>query len=123
MLSELTLGQAASRSSWRTSVAADVRDAPEKFFQRCMELTNQLIEAQGIQAGKILGFGVGVPGPVDFARAVLVAPPLMPDWENFPIRSFINNWFPSAFVIVDNDVNIMALGEQRAGDGDGVDHF
>jgi predicted NBD/HSP70 family sugar kinase len=26
-------------------------------------------------------------------------------------------------VVVDNDVNIMALGEQRVGDGTGVDHF
>jgi len=71
----------------------------------------------------LLGIGVGVPGPVDFSHAVLVAPPLMPDWENFPIRDFIQRTFPTAYVVVDNDVNIMALGEQRAGDGSGVDHF
>jgi predicted NBD/HSP70 family sugar kinase len=47
----------------------------------------------------------------------------MMDWENFPIRRFLNERLPSAFVVVDNDVNIMALGEQRAGDGAGVDHF
>jgi glucokinase len=42
---------------------------------------------------------------------------------NFPIRDFFKKTFLSAFVVVDNDVNIMALGEQRAGDGAGVDHF
>ena len=47
----------------------------------------------------------------------------MPDWENFPIRDFIQRTFPTAYVVVDNDVNIMALGEQRAGDGIGIDHF
>jgi predicted NBD/HSP70 family sugar kinase len=31
--------------------------------------------------------------------------------------------FPSAFVVVDNDVNIMALGEQRSGDAEDIDHF
>ncbi len=120
---EAVLADVTGQVVQRVFEAADVRDAPEKFFQRCLELTNQMAEAQGIQSGEILGFGVGVPGPVDFAKAVLVAPPLMPDWENFPIRSFINSRFPSAFVIVDNDVNIMALGEQRAGDGEGIDHF
>jgi predicted NBD/HSP70 family sugar kinase len=47
----------------------------------------------------------------------------MPEWENFRIRGFFKETFPSAFVVVDNDVNIMALGEQRAGDGANVDHF
>jgi predicted NBD/HSP70 family sugar kinase len=47
----------------------------------------------------------------------------MPAWENFPIRDFFKSTFSSAFVVVDNDVNIMALGEQRAGEGAGVDHF
>lgn len=107
----------------RASETADVRESPELFFERCVRLTREMVEAQGIQADQILGFGIGVPGPVDFARAVLVAPPLMPAWENFPIRPFFHNHFPSAFVIVDNDVNIMALGEQRAGDGAGIDHF
>ena len=66
---------------------------------------------------------MGVPGPVDFSRGVLVAPPLMPEWENFNIRDFFKNSFPSAYVIIDNDVNIMALGEQRAGGATNVDHF
>ncbi|HSK88742.1 MAG TPA: ROK family protein, partial [Anaerolineales bacterium] len=79
--------------------------------------------AQGAIPDQILGIGVGVPGPVDFARGVLVAPPLMPEWEDFPIRDFFKKTFGSAFVVVDNDVNIMALGEQRAGDGAGIDHF
>jgi len=47
----------------------------------------------------------------------------MPEWENFLIRDFFKKTFPAAFVVVDNDVNIMALGEQRAGEGIGVDHF
>jgi glucokinase-like ROK family protein len=71
----------------------------------------------------MLGLGVGVPGSVDFARGVLVAPPLMPEWENYPIRDFFKKTFHSAFIVVDNDVNIMALGEQRAGDAAGIDHF
>jgi glucokinase-like ROK family protein len=101
----------------------DVHLSPETVLGRCSELLLQLINEQGGTPEQILGIGVGVPGPVDFARGVLVAPPLMPGWENFRIRDFFMKIFTSAFVAVDNDVNIMALGEQRAGDGEGVDHF
>jgi glucokinase-like ROK family protein len=107
----------------RCSEPTGVKWAPESVFGRCSELLLELIRAQGGTSDQMLGIGVGVPGPVDFARGVLVAPPLMPEWENFPIRDFFKKTFLSAFVVVDNDVNIMALGEQRAGDGAGIDHF
>jgi glucokinase-like ROK family protein len=107
----------------RVMEPADVRQPPEDLLGRCSVLILELAIAQGIQPEQILGIGVGVPGPVDFARGVLVAPPLMPDWENYPIRNFFKETFPSAFVVVDNDVNIMALGEQRSGDAANVDHF
>src|SRR5215208_6172311 len=107
----------------RCSEPTDVKLTPETVFGRCSELLLELIRAQGVTPEQMLGVGVGVPGPVDFARGVLVAPPLMPEWENFPIRDFFKKTFVSTFVVVDNDVNIMALGEQRAGDGAGIDHF
>jgi glucokinase-like ROK family protein len=107
----------------RCSEPTDVKLPPESVFGRCSELLLELIRTQGGVPNQMLGIGVGVPGPVDFARGVLVAPPLMPEWENFPIRDFFKKTFVSAFVVVDNDVNIMALGEQRAGDGAGIDHL
>lgn len=107
----------------RCSEPADARRPPDVFLARCSELILDMAASQGCRPDQILGIGVGVPGPVDFSRGVLVAPPLMPGWENFSIREFFQRTFPAAYVIVDNDVNIMALGEQRAGDGVGVDHF
>jgi glucokinase-like ROK family protein len=107
----------------RRSELTDVKLSPESVLGRCINFLLELIQAQRVNPNQILGIGIGVPGPVDFARGVLVAPPLMPEWENFPIRDFFKKTFVSAFVVVDNDVNIMALGEQRAGDGAGIDHF
>jgi glucokinase-like ROK family protein len=102
---------------------ADVRQPPEEVLGRCKAMILDIAQAENINTAQILGVGIGVPGPVDFTHGVLVAPPLMPDWEKFPIRSFIKETFPSAFVVVDNDVNIMALGEQRSGDAADIDHF
>jgi glucokinase-like ROK family protein len=107
----------------RRAAPADVRRPPDEVLKRCSELILEMVNDQGCYPNQVLGIGVGVPGPVDFSSGVLVAPPLMPGWENFPIRSFFQYTFPKAYVVVDNDVNIMALGEQRAGDGVGVNHF
>ncbi len=107
----------------RVAEPADVRQPPEELLGRCSFLILEKAVAIGIRPEQILGIGVGVPGPVDFARGVLVAPPLMPDWEDYSIRNFFKETFSSAFVVVDNDVNIMALGEQRSGDAADVDHF
>jgi glucokinase-like ROK family protein len=120
---DIALADMGGKILQRRTASADVRQAPEDFLKRCGELILDIVSSQGFLPDQILGIGIGVPGPVDFARGVLVAPPLMPDWENFLIGDYFQRRFPSAFVVVDNDVNIMALGEQRAGDGFGIDHF
>ncbi len=120
---DVALADVTGKIIQRCSQVADVRSRPEVLLGVCVELVKEVASLQGCQTDQILGIGVGVPGPVDFARGVLVAPPLMPGWENFPIRGFFKERFPSAYIVVDNDVNIMALGEQRAGDGAGIDHF
>jgi glucokinase-like ROK family protein len=120
---DMVLADVGGKVVQRRSEAADVRQPAAVFLKRCCEMILEMAAAQGCRPNQILGIGVGVPGPVDFSRGVLVAPPLMPDWENFPIRDFFQQTFPTAYVVVDNDVNIMALGEQREGDGAGIDHF
>jgi predicted NBD/HSP70 family sugar kinase len=58
----------------------------------------------------VRGIGIGVPGPVSFSTGQPVNPPIMPGWDGFSIP----DWFASRYdapVLVDNDVNIMALGE------------
>lgn len=120
---DVALADVAGKVLQRGSEPADVRLPAEDFLNRCSELILKLVAAQGSQIDQVLGIGVGVPGPVDFARGILVAPPLMPEWEGFNIRNFFQRTFPAAYVVVDNDVNIMALGEQRAGNGMGIDNF
>lgn len=120
---DLALAGISGQIYQRRSEPADVHQKPSIVLGRCIELIQEMVRAQGGQPVQIFGVGIGVPGPVDFNRGVLVAPPLMPDWENFSFRDYFKNIFPSAIVIVDNDVNIMALGEQKAGKGVGIDHF
>lgn len=102
---------------------ADVRVEPDVLLGEVKRRLLDMLRVEGVRPEQVLGVGAGVPGPVDFAKGVLVAPPLMPAWGNYPIRNFFRDLFPNAFVSVDNDVNMMALGELRAGAGKGIDNF
>ncbi|MEO6272053.1 MAG: ROK family protein [Rhodoferax sp.] len=94
----------------RISEAADVRAGPGVVMARVRVLIRQLLSTCGATAQQVLGIGLGVPGPVDFASGQLVNPPLMPQWDRFSIRDALREDY-AAPVFVDNDVNIMALGE------------
>src|SRR4030042_958897 len=76
-----------------------------------------------LSSATLNGIGIGVPGPVDFMMGTLVSPPIMPGWDRYPIIETIQQWFPSSNVVVDNDVNVMALGEMYRGAGKGVDNL
>jgi len=105
------------------SLPADVRDGPEVVLGHVATLLNSLLSQNSILPERVYAVGVGVPGPVEFSTGLLIAPPIMPGWEAYPIRSYLRTLLPVANVIVDNDVNVMALGELRAGAGVGIDNF
>ena len=70
----------------------------------------QLLVETGNVADDVLGIGIGVPGPVEFAAGRAVDPPIMPGWDGYDIRGRFVDVYDCP-VLVDNDVNIMALGE------------
>ncbi|WP_328323046.1 MULTISPECIES: ROK family protein [unclassified Streptomyces] len=90
----------------------DVREGPVAVFERVLALAAKLRTA-GL-AEHFDGAGIGVPGPVRFPEGVPVAPPIMPGWDGFPVREALSQELGCP-VLVDNDVNLMALGEQQAG--------
>jgi predicted NBD/HSP70 family sugar kinase len=98
----------------------DVRDGPLPILDRVKALLSELLDEQAASPMDVLAIGVGVPGPVEQASGLLTAPPIMPGWDRFPIRdSFAGEY--AAPVFVDNDVNVMALGEHWGGVAKGVD--
>lgn len=94
----------------RRGEAIDVRAGPGIVLSRMRTLMRELLARSGIKPRQVIGIGVGVPGPVDFASGQLVEPPLMPHWDSYSIRDDLGADY-AAPVWVDNDVNLMALGE------------
>ncbi len=86
----------------------DVRDGPRPVLGRISELLDKLGDS------RLDGVGLGLPGPVRFRDGVPVAPPLMPGWDGFGVRDLLARE-QRCPVVVDNDVNIMAIGEGYRG--------
>ena len=102
------------------STPSDVRAGPAAVLQEALDLIGKL-RAEG-WAADVHGVGVGVPGPVSQREGAPVVPPIMPGWNHFPVRDTLAAAI-GAPVMVDNDVNIMALGELHAGTARSVDDF
>ncbi|NYI06702.1 ROK family protein [Allostreptomyces psammosilenae] len=94
------------------STPVDVRDGPTEVLSRAVEMAGRALRESGID--RPLGAGIGLPGPVRFPDGRPVAPPIMPGWDDFPVRDHMAAALGCP-VLVDNDVNIMALGELHAG--------
>ncbi len=85
-------------------------------LERVEQLFDQMLTSPAVQGLALWGIGIGVPGPVEFATGRPISPPIMPGWDGYPVRQQISQRFKSP-VWVDNDANVMALGELRAGAG------
>lgn len=94
------------------SAPSDVRRGPEAVLAQALDEVRGLVEQLGVE--RLVGAGVGVPGPVDFDRGVPMSPPIMPGWDAYPVRDTLAREL-SCPVVLDNDVNVMALGELQAG--------
>jgi predicted NBD/HSP70 family sugar kinase len=71
---------------------------------------DRLLEETGRGPGALRGVGVGLPGPVEFATGRPVSPPIMPGWNLHPVGGRLSERY-GVPALVDNDVNIMAVGE------------
>jgi len=100
---------------------ADISAGPEPILGRVENLLTQLLATTTDIPGPLWGVGVGIPGPVEFRTGRPISPPIMPGWDGYPIRAR----FAAAYeapVWVDNDVNVLALGEWRSGIAEGHDN-
>lgn len=100
----------------------DIKAGPEAVLSRAREIAQRLLRDTGVRKKLVLGIGVGVPGPVEFRSGKPISPPIMPGWDGVRIPDFFGDDFDCP-VYVDNDVNVMAIGEHWAGVGRGIDNF
>ncbi|HYI33203.1 MAG TPA: ROK family transcriptional regulator [Glaciibacter sp.] len=82
---------------------------PETVLDAVFEMAERLLGESG-RRERLVGIGIGLPGAVEHATGRPIDPPIMPGWDQFDVPAYARRRF-TAPVLVDNDVNILALGE------------
>ncbi|WP_088245282.1 ROK family transcriptional regulator [Streptomyces sp. LUP47B] len=101
------------------SGALAIEDGPDAVLGELGRWFAELLEKAGHRAEEVCGIGLAVPGPVDLESGRVVQPPIMPGWDGYDIRGRLSGAFTEHTgtgpvpVLVDNDANLMAYGEQR----------
>lgn len=99
-----------------------IDEGPEAVLGELGRWFAELLEKSGRGAGAVCGIGLAVPGPVDIDTGRVIQPPIMPGWDGYDIRGRLGRAFAEHAgtdpgtrvpVLVDNDANLMAYGEQR----------
>lgn len=75
-------------------------------------LARELLRGLELADGDLRTIVVSFTGPVDAKRGVPVRPPIMPGWDGFGVAAYLGGEFGCP-CHVDNDVNLIALGEAR----------
>jgi glucokinase len=99
----------------------EVARGPETVLGWAVETGASLVRSLDLSRDRVAAVGVGVPGPVEYPTGRPVNPPIMPGWDQFDVPGWVQQHLEVP-VLVDNDVNISALGE-RAFAWPNIDHM
>ena len=114
----VALGDFSARILEEIEVRFRIDDGPERCLQQADQILRELVQKREISTTDLAAIGVGVPGPVIAEKGMVMAPPIMPGWDRFPIRSKLENLWHCP-VALNNDANFGAVGEWVYGAGRG----
>ncbi|HYH32385.1 MAG TPA: ROK family transcriptional regulator [Pseudonocardia sp.] len=109
---ELTAVDLGGRELHRRVFPLAVAAGPEPVLGAVESGLDALVADAGLDPAATVALGVGVPGPVDVSVGRVMQPPVMPGWHDYPVRDRLAERL-GVPVFVENDANLMALGEQR----------
>jgi predicted NBD/HSP70 family sugar kinase len=89
----------------------EISSGPQVVLDWLLMTLKGHLKAVGRPAADILAVGIGLPGPVEHSTGKPISPPIMPGWDRFDVPAYVQQTFDVP-VLVDNDVNLMALGER-----------
>lgn len=92
------------------------------MMERLVSRLQDFIQEEMGKVHSEIRIGIGIAGPVDLKRGVLIASPNLPDLHGFPLREFLQKKisFPIA---IENDANAFTLGEGWMGAARGSLHY
>ena len=106
----------------RTSGPFEMARGPEICLPLLINEVRAFVESASVPWSRIVGIGVGIPGPLDARQHTLSGPPGMPGWDGVDVWQALHQAF-NVPLYLDNDANMGALSECRYGAGMGSDYL
>ncbi len=94
----------------RTPGSPDMEGGPDRTLPWLLETWNEQLASLGRGTEDVRGIGVGLPGTVEYHTGRAADRPFLGTWAGVALEPLIAEHFPVP-VTVDNDVNVMAVGE------------
>lgn len=110
----LAVTDLAGRISHREVLDVAVADGPARTLPALVDASRRLLDHAGVAPGRVCGLGLSVPGPVDPTSGRPSQPPIMPGWDGYPVPEHLSDAL-GVPVVVANDADAAALGEQVSG--------
>ncbi len=95
-----------------------INRGPELCLPEVDKHLKELLAKNNLQLSDISAIGLDVPGPIVAEAGIVLAPPIMPGWDRFPIRETLEKLWNRP-VALTNDAEAGALGEWAFGAGRG----
>ena len=95
-----------------TVIESAIDTGPSAVLATVTGELEKLLAASGRDPATVRGVGLGVPGPVDWQTGRIARSISMPGWDDYPVRDHLREHF-GVPAVVDNDANLLGLGEQR----------
>ena len=104
------------RTVARTKMATLEERGPEDCVERIVRTLQGELDKLSLTRDDIAAVGLGTPGTMDIPAGMILEPPNLPHWRDFPIRDCLARACgkPVAFA---NDANAAAYGEYWVGGG------
>lgn len=106
----------------KTRIPTNAEKGVSEMVKRVVNAAEKTLQSSNLEKNKICGVGIGVPGPVDYEKGVLIFAPNLSGWRNVPFKKMIQQRI-NLPVYLENDANAAALGEKLFGSGRDVNNL
>jgi len=103
----------------RDGTKTKAKDGADAVLDRIEKVCRKLLDEAKLEESDINGLGIGAPGAIDFDHGLVLDAPNL-GWVDYPLEKELGSRFKFP-VTIDNDVNVGAWGEYKAGAGKGFD--
>jgi glucokinase len=111
-------GKVLKKAQYRT----DVSKGGLALFEQLVSNLKDLIRENFRESNQLIGIGIGVAGPIDMKKGLIMEPPNLPALKGFPLGDFLSEKISSP-IAIENDANAFTLGEGWVGAAKGCKHY